>query len=266
MQRTDPMRTPDGHREPDPDFSLEPWIPMVDALVSVLGPGNEVVLHDLRAIPNSIVAIAGDLTGRSVGGPMTDLLLGLLRRGDNQDLINYETTHPDGRLLRCSTTFIRDGNGTPVGCLCFNHDLSPWEYLRGLAERQLATATGLVPLPNQSGGPRPAPAAAELPVPAEDLSDGLQPSAETFPPDVDTLQRLLVDRAIRESGVPVTLMKKGHKTDVVHALDEAGYFLIRDAVEYLAQALHVTRYTIYNYLNEVRAPSAASGDPAGRRS
>jgi predicted transcriptional regulator YheO len=35
-------------------------------------------------------------------------------------------------------------------------------------------------------------------------------------------------------------------------LDEAGFFLIRDSVDHLAGVLEVTRYTIYNYLNENR--------------
>ncbi|WP_433274552.1 aminotransferase class V-fold PLP-dependent enzyme [Actinosynnema sp. CS-041913] len=78
-------------------------------------------------------------------------------------------------------------------------------------------------------------------------------AVEAFPGDVDTLQRLLVERAVGSVGVPVELMKKAHKSQVVRVLDEAGLFLIRDSVDYLAGVLGVTRYTIYNYLNEIRA-------------
>jgi predicted transcriptional regulator YheO len=58
---------------------------------------------------------------------------------------------------------------------------------------------------------------------------------------------------VTKAGIPVDLMKKRHKAAVVRELDEAGYFLIKDAVDHLAGRLDVTRYTIYNYLNEVRA-------------
>ncbi|HEY3478674.1 MAG TPA: helix-turn-helix domain-containing protein, partial [Streptomyces sp.] len=151
-----------------------------------------------------------DLTGRNVGGPMTDLLLGLVRRGTTQDLTNYRTHGPDGRAIRSSTLFLRDADGVAVGCLCVNSvDVS-------------ASAGG-------NGEP------------------------ETFPPDVDSLQRFLVDRAVTKAGIPVDLMKKRHKAAVVRELDEAGYFLIKDAVDHLAGRLDVTRYTIYNYLNEIRA-------------
>ncbi|MEV8437644.1 aminotransferase class V-fold PLP-dependent enzyme [Actinosynnema sp. NPDC051121] len=191
---------------------LAALVPTVNSLAAALGPGTEVVLHDLGALPDSIIAIAGDLTGRKVGGPMTDLLLGLVRRGTTQDLAGYETYAPDGRVIHSSTVFLRDAEGVAVGCLCVNSD----------------------PGPNR----RP---------------DGAVSAVEAFPGDVDTLQRLLVERAVTAVGVPVELMKKSHKSQVVRVLDEAGLFLIRDSVDYLAGVLGVTRYTIYNYLNEIRS-------------
>lgn len=184
--------------------------PAVHALAAMLGPGNEVLLHDLSRLPDSIVAIAGDLTGRTVGGPMTDLLLGLVRRGTTQDLTNYETHGPDGRAIRSSTLFLRDAEGVAIGCLCVNR---------------------LTDGASKANGQEP----------------------ETFPPDVDSLQRFLIGRAVTKAGIPVDLMKKRHKAAVVRELDEAGFFLIKDAVDHLAGELDVTRYTIYNYLNEIRA-------------
>lgn len=189
---------------------LAALVPAIPGLAAMLGPGNEVLLHDLSRLPDSIIAIAGDLTGRSVGGPMTDLLLGLVRRGTTQDLTNYRTHGPDGRPIRSSTLFLRDAEGVAIGCLCVN-------------------SVDVGASPGGNGEP------------------------ETFPPDVDSLQRFLVDRAVGKAGIPVDLMKKVHKAAVVRELDEAGYFLIKDAVDHLAGRLDVTRYTIYNYLNEIRA-------------
>jgi predicted transcriptional regulator YheO len=191
---------------------LTALIPAVSGLATMLGPGNEVVLHDLSRLPDSIIATAGDVTGRTTGGPMTDLLRGLVRRGTTHDLTDYETHGPNGRPIRSSTIFLRDEAGVAIGCLCIN------------SERPAATT-----------GPR-----------------GEVKQRETFPPDVDSLQRFLVDHAIDRTGVPVDLMKKSHKAAVVQELDEAGYFLIKDSVDRLAAELAVTRYTIYNYLNEIR--------------
>ncbi|GAA4529527.1 aminotransferase class V-fold PLP-dependent enzyme [Amycolatopsis samaneae] len=194
---------------PETSELLAALVPAVHGLATMLGPGNEVLLHDLSRLPDSIIAIAGELTGRTVGGPMTDLLLGLVRRGTTQDLTNYRTHGPDGHAIRSSTLFLRDAEGVAIGCLCVNSELDGAEQ-------------------------------ADL------------PQRETFPPDVDSLQRFLVERAIGKAGIPVELMKKRHKAAVVRELDEAGFFLIKDAVDHLAGRLDVTRYTIYNYLNETR--------------
>ncbi|KOX31123.1 aminotransferase class V [Saccharothrix sp. NRRL B-16348] len=199
---------------------LTALVPTVNSLAAALGPGTEVVLHDLGALPNSIIAIAGDLTGRKVGGPMTDLLLGLVRRGTTQDLAGYETYAPDGRVIRSSTVFLRDAEGVAVGCLCVNSDPGP----NRRPDQVEAAVSGM----------------------------SVGAAVEAFPGDVDTLQRLLVERAVTAVGVPVELMKKSHKSQVVRVLDEAGLFLIRDSIDYLAGVLGVTRYTIYNYLNEIR--------------
>jgi selenocysteine lyase/cysteine desulfurase/predicted transcriptional regulator YheO len=190
---------------------LAALVPAIPGLAAMVGPGNEVVLHDLSRLPDSIIAIGGELTGRGLGGPMTDLLLGLVRRGTTQDLTNYRTHGPDGRPIRSSTLFLRDANGVAVGALCINS-----------VDTAAAAADG-------------------------------NGEVETFPPDVDSLQRFLVERAIGKAGIPVELMKKQHKAAVVRELDEAGFFLIKDSVDHLAGRLEVTRYTIYNYLNEIRA-------------
>ena len=60
---------------------LKPFISLVEFLGQALGPTYEIVLHDLKDPDHSIVAIAnGDLSGRSIGGPLTDLALKLLQQ------------------------------------------------------------------------------------------------------------------------------------------------------------------------------------------
>jgi predicted transcriptional regulator YheO len=54
-------------------------------------------------------------------------------------------------------------------------------------------------------------------------------------------------------------MRKEHKVQVVAELERRGFFLIKQAAETAANALGVTRFTIYNYLNVV---SGISEEPA----
>ena len=58
-------------------------------------------------------------------------------------------------------------------------------------------------------------------------------------------------------------MRKAHKVDAVRSLKRRGFFMLRDAVEMAARALGVTRFTIYNYLNEIEEING-SGESAAR--
>lgn len=206
----------------------------MEALGRALGPSVEIVLHDLDRLPNSIVAIANPLTGRTVGDPPTDLLLRDVREGRFHDRYRYEARAAGGRTLRSSTIFIRDLNGLPIGTLCINEDVTNLSQVRDLLDQQL----------------RPGEAQTVAAVPAGVES---RPSAESFAHGVPQLAAVLIDQALGEVGIPVELMKKQHKMLVVRELERRGFFLIRDAVEDAAKLLGVTRYTIYNYLNEIEA-------------
>ena len=46
-------------------------------------------------------------------------------------------------------------------------------------------------------------------------------------------------------------MHKRHKLAVVADLRDRGFFLLKESVDTAAAALDVTRFTIYNYLNEL---------------
>lgn len=200
--------------------------PIVPTLAAALGPRTEVVLHDLTRMPKTIVAIAGSITGRGVGGPPTDLGLQTFRSDDPEDLINYRTETADGLLLRSSSIFFRSSSGKPVICLCINVDVRELEQARSVLETLTAFAD------SQLVRQEPAP-------------------AETFPATVEELADGLVAQAIAACGLPLHQMKKRHKLAVVSELDRRGFFALRESVDVIAQRLGVTRYTIYNYLNEL---------------
>jgi len=207
---------------------------VVEPLGRTLPPGTEVVLHDLSRLPDSIVALWGDVTGGRVGDPATDVLLEQASTGEFRDMVGYRTVLPDGRSLRSTTAIIRTVDGHPVAALCINADLTAWQGL----ERLVRSMTG------------------------HDEPEAEGPTGEIFARDVDELAARLIHEAIREQQVPVELMKKEHKLAVVRTLRERGMFLLRDAVEMIAASLRVTRFTIYNYLNEIDARDAP-GEAAG---
>lgn len=210
---------------------------LVEPLGQALPASTEVVLHDLSQLPNSIVSVHGDVTGRRLGDPVTDLLLEHATVGDLDTMIGYRTTLPDGRAMRSTTIVIRDTSGEPVAALCLNSDLSVWQSLERTARSMIGANDDAAP--TAGSGDRYEPA------------NGRNGSTEVFVRDVDELAAHLVHQAIREQGIPVALMKKEHKLAVVRSLKARGMFLLRNAVETIAASLQVTRFTIYNYLNEI---------------
>jgi len=236
---TDSLMTP-GACAQSAEQVLATLATLVEPLSRMLPDDCEVVLHDLRRLPNSIVAMAGDMTGRSVGGPATDLLLRKAADGTLATTVGYETRLPDGRSLRSTTVVFRNTEGTAVAALCINSDVMIWRAVRAIAESMLPQET------------------------STERHTG-QPPEEKFFQDIDDLARHLLAEAIDAFGAPVDLMQKKHKIAVVNDLKDRGFFMLKESVEMAAQALQVTRFTVYNYLNELgneerdRQPLAADG-------
>ncbi|NQE88422.1 transcriptional regulator [Nocardia terpenica] len=205
-------------------------------LEQVVGPLSralraEVVLHDLTHLPDSVHAIAGGLTGREVGAPATDLLLRHIHSGASEHLLDYPTELPHGRRGRSSTIIVRSpGGGVPVAALCLNMDVTDLVE----AHRLL----GALVSANNAGAQ------------AADRR-------ESFPRSVGDLIERLIAEAVADTGVPAALMKKRHKIRVVSRLREQGVFAVKDAIETVAEALGVTRFTIYNYLNQLEGEESA---------
>lgn len=204
---------------------LESAIPLVEGLAATFGNNCEVVLHDFSRPQNSVVAIAnGHITGRTISSPMTERGLKALRKNDfGENLIKYKTTTRNGRVLKSSTFFFRD-EGKVIGCLCINLDIT--EFI--LAQKVIGQI-------------------------AETMEDKNHEVEETYGSSVNEMLYQLVNKVFDHIEKPVAYLTKEQKVILVSQLDEMGVFLIKGSVEYVAEKLCVSRYTVYNYIDEVRA-------------
>ncbi|AWB94547.1 hypothetical protein DCE93_01740 [Agromyces badenianii] len=231
---TETIHSPAGQSiAAEADLILRTLRTLVEPLAS-LTPGEcEVVLHDLRLLPNSIVAVAGDLSGRDEGGSATDLLLRASATDTYSTVLGYGGRNAYGREWRSSTIIFRDSAGTAVAALCVNNDTHAWRILAELAGSMM---------------------------PQTRLADSGANEAEEFVGDVDEVAQHVLASAISVVDVPVDLMHKRHKLAVVQALRDRGFFMLKESVETAAQALGVTRFTVYNYLNEIEHETAPATD------
>ena len=236
----DPLRVlPAGPDEAEAEAIIAHLRPLVDALAGTFGPSLEVVLHDLRTPERSIVVIAnGHVSGRRVGGPIIggpvqDKALRLLRERSTvpRAMISYTTRTPNGRDLKSTSIVYYDGRtGEPIVALCLNYDLTTFQAARAALDALVRT-----------DGPI--------------AGDEMVREATQAQTDLTAMIRSMIEKAIGDIGKPVALMSKEEKSAVVAALDESGLFAIRGAVERVAHALAISRFTVYNYLKESRNKS-----------
>jgi hypothetical protein len=72
------------------------------------------------------------------------------------------------------------------------------------------------------------------------------------PPNLDGALHRLINAVERELGGSLETLSREDKQRAVKLLEDRGAFVMRKAVEEVADALHVSRITIYNYLNAIR--------------
>lgn len=205
---------------------------LADTTVSAYGRNCEVAVHDLEDMAKSLVYIAGKITGRKPGAPITDLAFSMLKdHGDNTpDLLNYRTVTKEGRILKCATVFVRDDGGRIIACYCINQDIT--DFLSAKAALDEFT---------HNEGPQ------------------LETRQETFAETVDEMVESLVLECSTQMGKHPTSMNREERIDLLRELHMKDVFKFRGAAETIAAIMGVTRYTVYNYLKEAKRQRRRAG-------
>ena len=196
-------------------------------LANAIGKNCEVVVHDLSSPEKSIIAIAnGHITGRKVGDTLDALGFQLLKTPPPGDLLNYRTKAKDGKMLRSSTVFLRDEKDEVFGALCVNVDISELIKVQSWLQETIQVENPTV--------------------------------EESFEQTVDEVLENLIRTAINSSGKSISDLTREDKIAIVAHLEANGAFLIRYSVDRVADLLKMSKFTIYNYLDEIKKRQGAS--------
>lgn len=201
--------------------------PLMRGIASAVGRHCEVVLHDLSAgdFESTIVAIEnGHVTGRSVGGPSTNLGLELMQEQQGVgDELGYRARTRDGRELHCSSVYYRDEQDTVIAALCINVDMTPFLAARGALDEVVNAG--------RSASPE---------------------REEIFASDINDLLDEMIEEAVTSTGKSVSMMGRADRVDVLRVLDGRGAFAVKRAVDRVSRRLGISRVTTYNYLEQIR--------------
>ena len=199
---------------------------LMKAIAAQVGPNCEVVLHDYEDdYDHTIAAIEnGHVTGRNVGDCGTNLGLEVLRGTvRNGDKYNYMTQTRDGKVLRSSSIYIYDDEGQAIGALCMNWDIT--EYINaGKALQQITDASG---------------------------DTEAEPEVkEVISSNVSDILDAMIHDSLMYVGKPVDKMSKEDNMKGLKYLDEKGAFLIKKSGEKVMEFYKISKYTLYNYLEQ----------------
>lgn len=221
---------------------------LVDFLGKALGPDYEIVLHDITSEPGQIAAIANShISDRQVGSPTANDALQMLAANSyktNDFLHNYPVAAENGHILRASTLFIKDEEGSPVGLLGINFDDSRYRKLcNGLlsAIHPDEFSAGDQNIPRESSD------SSEL-QPAPMQPDSL---TEHFSMDISAMMQTAFDSVTASLETPIDRLNQQEKRDIVQKLQERGVFKLKGGIAFVAKRLSCSPATVYRYLGDL---------------
>lgn len=222
--------------EAERDAVIGALVPVIEGIAATFGPVCEVVLHDYRRPEESVVAIAGSVTGRAVGGAMSEIGMRIVARGEEAaDELNYVTRTGTGQTVKSSTMVLRDSTGAVFGAVCVNLDVT------ALTDAHTLLAA-------LAGDGRPA--ATALPV-------------TTFGNDIDSVVEVILDDHHLQQDRAWAGLDRAARLELFRSLDERGVFAVRRSVEQVAARLGISRASAYSYLSQARAATPDAADPTG---
>lgn len=202
---------------------LQKYVPIANMIAKTFGRQCEVVIHDLSIPQNSVVyTLNNHVTGRQIGQPFEHLVKEVLlsKNFDGDSTANYMSVIKDGREIKSSTTLLRDSGGKLIGALCINVDVKP-----------LKDAMSFM----------------------GDLMNVEQAKPETEVEPFGNVMEIvddLIDKIIDQDNVDN--LKRKDKLDLIQFMDEKGVFLIKGAIDKVADRLNISKVTVYSYLDEIK--------------
>lgn len=193
---------------------------MADQMANFWGKNCEISIYQLDNNRYKITYISkSKVTNRALGD---EISIEEMEKNTNSTGVMSLNNTKEGRIIKSSIIPIKDDKENLIGFMSINYDIT--ELM--LAKKFLEDLGGICPQGYQ----------------AEDSKNQ----------SIHNILYEFVDNCLDDVGKPVTYLNKEEKVQIVKRLNEQGVFLIKGSVDYLAEKLCVSRYTIYNYLEEIK--------------
>lgn len=198
---------------------------IADGISVMFGHNCEVVIHDMDNHESSILYIKNrHVTEREVGDKLD--VLGTHEIDEfykGVDFINKKGIAKNDHLIKSSTFYVKDDDYHFA--LGINYDYTNMLMVHSVVNDLIQVGDDI-----------------EVTVPEEDKN--LERKLDNF-----------YASAVEHIGKPTVFMRKKERVEMIKYLYEKGAFSIHKSIPIIADKMNISRYTIYNYLREIKESS-----------
>lgn len=205
---------------------MQSYCKMIEGLSDYLGSAYEIILHSLEDYHHSVICIQnGYHSGRSVGAPITDLALNMLKQIDDNGIsaigfyTSYNARNNAGERLKSSTIPIVGDNNRVIGILCINL------YLDSPFSEIIQSLIG---------------------------SKSEQPRNENYATNINDAITEAVMEAKNQVMFNSSIAAVNKNKALIQILYDKGIFNIKDSVVRVAKILGLSKNTVYLHLRSVK--------------
>lgn len=186
-----------------------------EGISAMFGPDCEVIIHDLKNKGIVTAIYNGHVTGRRKGDNLN--LLGIYKMEEaieGRDFYNCLCRTAEGRLIKSTTVHFKDKNYHYA--FGINYDFTKLSLAESVLSNLVRTGNNVETMIN-----------------------------------VNASEKIVDDiflEGVKLVGKPIALMNKEDRMNLVRYLRDHGGFSLKKGIQNVAKKMHVSRYTIYNYL------------------
>ena len=195
---------------------IKKYLPVIEGVVALFNPFVEAAVHDLKT--GKIAAIYNNISKRKIGdpSPLQDLKMPVEKFPDVFE--PYYKTNWDGKKLKCNSITVRDEKGKPIALICFNFDTTVFRDI----ELNLKTLLDVKKTADN---------------PIELFTENWQAKADSF-----------IEEFLSQNKLLLNSLTNDQKRKLVLQLVTHGVFNYKNAANYIAGQLKVSRASVYNYM------------------
>ena len=204
---------------------MSSYASMIEGLSKYLGSAYEISLHNLEDYNHSVVKIMnGYHSGRSVGAPLTDLALNMIKRITTQGIdssgsyLSYFAINNEGEKTKSSSIPVIGEKGRVIGIICINFylDTPLTEIMDSLIESKKEVRV------NEHFAKSPTEAVSTMVINTKKVVD-----ANT------------------------NILPSNKNKEIIRILYENGVFNLKDSVIEVAKQLKISKNTVYLHLRSI---------------